>query len=176
MAAEEKVILEIKNPKTSEETPGSMAQVFSSLYGGGHIPHWKRLWIKVRTLTFEIASYNQTIHFYAVMPSPFRKFVESQFTSQYPRILLTQSRDYIPEVMKKPYLAIGNLQLAHQFYYPIKTFSEFKDLDPLSSVIGVLSKFTPEQSAIIQIVIEPPHFNWQSMVEKMVAKGISDPT
>ena len=176
MSTEEKVILELRNPKTSEETPESMAHVFSSLYGGGHIPHWKRLWIKVRTLSFEITSYQQAVHFYTVIPKSFQTFMESQLTSQYPHIHLHVSKDYLPEVLKRPYLAIGNLQLAHQFYYPIKTFDEFKELDPLSSVIGVLAKFTPEETGLIQIVIEPPHFNWHSMVEHIIARGIPDPT
>ena len=77
MASEEKIILEVKSPKTSEESPEMMAQVFASLFSGGHIPHWKRLWIKVRTLSFEIANINQTIHFYCVVPASYRTFIES---------------------------------------------------------------------------------------------------
>lgn len=173
---EEKVILELKTPKTSEETPEHMQQVFSALFAGGHIPHWKRLWIKVRTLSFEIASYNQTIHFYNVIPKSFRTFMESQLTSQYPKILISQVPEYITHVTKTPYLAIGNLQLASPFYYPVKTYAEFKEIDPMSSIIGVLSKFTPTETCLIQIVIEPPHFNWQRMVERIVSRGIPDPT
>ncbi|MCL5797575.1 MAG: type IV secretion system DNA-binding domain-containing protein [Patescibacteria group bacterium] len=174
--AENKVVLELRTPKTAEETPGSMEQVFAALFSGGHIPHWKRLWIKVRTLSFEIASFNQTIHFYSVVPESFRTFMESQLTSQYPKILITKVPDYIGEITRSPFLAVGNLQLAHAFYYPIKTFSEFKELDPMSSIIGVLSKLSPLQKALIQIVIEPPHFNWQGMVTRMIERGIPDPT
>jgi hypothetical protein len=176
MASEEKVVLEMRTPKTAEETPESMQQVFSALFAGGHVPHWKRLWIKVRTLSFEIASFNQTIHFYAVVPKSFRTFMESQLTSQYPKILITETPDYIGEITKSPYLAIGNLQLASPFYYPIKTHKDFKELDPLSSVVGVLSKLAPQEKALIQIVIEPPHFNWQQMVESMINRGLPDPT
>src|SRR3990172_8379002 len=137
MAAEQKIILEIRSPKTAEETPESMAQVFAALYSGGHIPHWKRLWIKVRTLSFEIASFNQSVHFYSVIPQSFRTFLESQITSQYPKILITEVPDYLPHITRSKYLAIGNLMLASYFYYPIRTFKDFKDLDPLSSIIGV---------------------------------------
>lgn len=173
---EEKVILEIRNPKTAEETPESMAQVFSALFAGGYIPHWKRLWIKVRTLSFEIASFEQTIHFYVVVPKSFQTFVESQLTSQYPKILITSVKDYMPAVTKSPFLAIGNLQQAYPFYYPFKTFSEFKELDPMSSIVGILSKFGPEEKGLIQIIIEPPHFNWQGMAQKMIEKGMPSPT
>jgi len=176
MASEEKVVLELRTPKTAEETPESMQQVFSALFAGGHIPHWKRLWIKVHTLSFEIATYNQTIHFYTVVPASFKTFIESQFTSQYPKILITETKDYLNNITSAPFLAIGNLQLASPFYYPIKTIKDFKEIDPLSSVIGVLSKFAPNESAVIQIVIEPPHFNWQGMVTRMIARGIPDPT
>ena len=176
MSTEEKVVLEIRTPKTTEESPESMAQVFAALYPGGHIPHWKRLWIKVRTLSFEIASFNQLIHFYIVVPASFQTFIESQITSQYPKILISKIPDYIGTITKSPYLAIGNLQLAFPFYYPIKTFKEFKDLDPLSSIVGVMSKFKINENGIIQIVIEPPHFNWQAMAYRKITKGIPDPT
>ncbi len=173
---EEKAVLELRTPKTAEETPDHMQQVFSALFAGGHIPHWKRLWIKVRTLSFEIASFGQAIHFYTVVPRSFKTFIESQLTSQYPKILISEIPDYIGNITKTPFLAIGNLQLASPFYYPIKTIKDFKEIDPLSSIIGVLSKFTPEESCVIQIVIEPPHFNWQGMVQRMVDRGIPDPT
>lgn len=176
MANEEKKVLELRTPKTAEETPASMEQVFASLFSGGHIPHWKRLWIKVRTLSFEIATYNQTIHFYSVIPKSFQTFMESQLTSQYPKILITAVPDYIGNITKSPFLAIGNLELASSFYYPIKTFKDFRDLDPLSSIVGTLSKFGTDESAVIQTVIEPPHFNWQGMVERIISRGIPDPT
>jgi len=176
MASEEKVILEIRNPKTSEESSESMAQVFAALFSGGYIPHWKRLWIKVRTLSFEIASYNQAIHFYIVVPKSFRTFIESQITSQYPHIHLAESPEYLKNITKSPFLALGNLLLAAPFYYPIKTYKEFKELDPLSSIVGVLSKLGQTESGLIQIVIEPPHFNWQSQVENMVNRGVPEPT
>ena len=176
MSAETKAVLEVKSSKTGEESPEMMTQVFSSLFPGGHIPHWKRLWIKVRTLSFEIASFNQSVHFYSVIPQSFRTFLESQITSQYPKILITEVPDYLPHITRSKYLAIGNLMLASYFYYPIRTFKDFKDLDPLSSVIGVFSKFAKDESGLIQIVIEPPHFNWQHMVASMLAKGMPDPT
>ena len=173
---DQKLILELKTPKTSEETPASMEQVFSALYAGGHIPHWKRLWIKVRTLSFEIATYNQTIHFYTVVPESFQTFLESQLASQYPKVLISKVPEYIQNITRSPFMAIGNLQFAAPFYYPVKTYKDFKELDPLSSQIGVLSKFQTDESALIQFIIEPPHFNWQSLVESIVSKGIPDPT
>lgn len=176
MASEEKVVLELRTPKTGEETPENMAQVFATLFAGGHIPHWKRLWIKVRTVSFEIACFNQTIHFYTVVPSSFQTFIESQLASQYPKILINSVPDYLSNINKSPYLAIGNLQLASPFYYPIKTYKDFKEIDPLSSIVGVLSKYGPNENGLIQIVTEPPHFNWQDMVARMIQKGIPDST
>jgi len=173
---EDKVVLELRTPKTTEESPEAMAQVFSALYGGGHVPHWKRLWVKVRTLAFEIATYNQTVHFYCVVPASYQTFLESQLTSQYPKILISKVPDYMGEITKSPYLAIGNLELASPFYYPIKTYGDFKEIDPLSSVIGTLAKFAPEEKALIQTIIEPPHFGWQQLANRIVSRGIPDPT
>ena len=153
MSMKDKVILELRTPKTAEETPESMAQVFAALYSGGHIPHWKRLWIKVHTLAFEIASFNQTIHFYTVVPQIFQSFLESQLTSQYPKIVITKVPEYLQNIIKSKYLALGNLRLAFPYYYPIKTFKDFKELDPLSSIIGGISKLGPHKKTLIQINI-----------------------
>ena len=176
MSTEKKVVLEVKSAKTGEETPEMMAQVFSSLFAGGHVSYLRRLWVKVRTLSFEIAGFNQAIHFYSVIPESFRTFMESQIASQYPKILISKVDDYLPQITKSPFLALGNLRLSNYFYYPIRTYDGFKDLDPLSSIIGVLSKFGKDEKGLIQIVIEPPHFNWQSMVARMIQKGMPNPT
>lgn len=174
MSEQGKVILEIRAPKTSEETPESMSQVFSALSSGGHIPYWKRLWITVHSLSFEIVNVNQTIRFCAVVPAVFQTFLESQLTSQYPKLLITKIPDYMPVLYKNAALAVGNMRQASAFYYPIRTFAEFKDLDPLSSVIGVMSKFSTEEQGLIQIVIEPSHFNWQKTVRSAIANGIKE--
>lgn len=176
MSAEKKIVLEVKSAKTGEESPEMMNQVFSSLYGGGHISRLRRLWIKVRTLSFEIAVFNQEIHFYAVVPQSFKTFLESQIASQYPKILIKEIPDYLPVITKNPFLAVGKLVLANAFYYPIRTYDAFKDLDPLSSIIGVLSKLRKEEKGLIQIVIEPPLLNWQKHVSHMMQKGIPSPT
>jgi len=176
MSNEPKVILELKAPKSGEETAASMMQVFAALFPGGYIPYWKRLWIKVRTISFEIANYQQLIHFYAVIPASFETFLESQLSSQYPRLLITKSHEYLNHITNSKALAIGNLQLAAPYYYPIRTFEEFKDIDPFSSIVGVLSKFSIEEKALIQIVIEPPQFDWQGQASRMVSAGIPDPT
>src|SRR3990172_8627463 len=39
-----------------------------------------------------------------------------------------------------------------------------------------MSKFSKDEKGLFQIIIEPPQFNWQSMVTRMVLKGIPDPT
>src|SRR3989338_3966047 len=140
MSSENKVVLEVRSAKTGEETPEMMAQVFSSLFAGGYVSYLRRLWVKVRTLSFEIAAFDQAIHFYAVIPESYKTFLESQISSQYPKILISSVNDYIGTITKSQYLALGNLRHASPFYYPIRTYDGFKDLDPLSSIIGVLSK------------------------------------
>lgn len=174
MPAKDTVILEVRAPKTAEETPESMSQVFSSLSSGGHIPYWKRLWTTVHSLSFEIVNVNQSIRFCAVVPASFQTFLESQLSGQYPKLLITKIQDYMPTLFKSPAIAVGNMRQANRFYYPIRTYQEFKELDPLSSIIGVLSKFTPQEQGLIQIVIEPPHFNWQRTVQSALEYGIKE--
>ena len=173
---QEKQVLEMRTPKSTEETPEAMQQVFAALFPGGYVPLWKRLWIHVKTLSFEIASFEQTIHFYSVVPSSYETYLTSQISSQYPRALITPVPDYMDNIVKNPYIAIGNLELSNFYYYPIKTFKDFKNTDPLSSTVGAMSKFAPGETGLIQVVIEPPFFNWQAEATSVIAHGIPDPT
>ena len=173
---EEKVFLEIKTPKSGEETPEAMTQVFASTLAGKHTPFWKKIFTKTKSLSFELICINQTIHFCIVAPKSLESFLMSQLSSQYPKIIITKIPDFLEEVLQSPHISFGSLELSNSYYYPIKTYKSFDKLDPLSNVLGTLSKLLLKEGAIIQINISPPSFNWQSAVYKMIQRGIPDPT
>lgn len=76
----EKVFLEIRTPKDAEETPEAMMQVFSSLKNLKGVPFFLRLFKKPENISFEIASFDQIIHFFVVLPESFSSYFESQIT------------------------------------------------------------------------------------------------
>src|SRR3989344_3716709 len=53
--------------------------------------------------------------------------------------LFKQTADPLPHVLKNSHLAVGEVGPT-SFILPTKTYFDFKDIDPLSSVLGFLSK------------------------------------
>jgi len=156
----ERVILEVKTSRVSEETPEAMVQFLSSLTGLK-----KRLFFFIKRgipISFEIGVFNQTIHFYVTAPLKYKTFIESQLTSQYPKSLLVSSRDYLPEIFPEAKdLSLGQMKLTSGFLYPIKTYKDFKEVDPISSLLSVLSKALPNDRLTIQFLLLPIGSSWQ---------------
>ncbi len=168
---EEKVILQIKTPRTSEETPDNMVQMLASLTG---LMNKVFLFYKKGIpLSLEIAYINQQVHFYLVIPKAYQPFIESQILSQYPRALISTVPDFIPEVFKPDtesgaQVRFGRLMLKAPYYLPIKTFRDTKDVDPLSSLLGMLAKLSKDDSVLIQYLLVPTSSKWQSAAQSAV--------
>ncbi|HRN96304.1 MAG TPA: hypothetical protein PLD54_02565, partial [Candidatus Levybacteria bacterium] len=164
---EDKIILQIKTPRTSEETPENMVQMLSSFTG---LMNKVFLFYKKGIpLSLEIAYVNQQIHFYIVIPKGYQPFVESQILSQYPRTLITKVQDYISEVFSVnpttnsgAQIRFGRLMQKGPYYLPLKTFRDTKDVNPLSSLLGMLAKLPLEDSVLIQYLLVPTNSKWQS--------------
>jgi len=170
-----KVVLEIRVPKLSEETPESSAQLFASLGHLPSIPFWKKLFVRPISLSFEIAVVNQVIHFYLVVPENYVSYFESQLSAQYPKVLINKVSDFLPSFLTSPYLALGQLTLTAPFYFPLKTYKDFKEVDPLSGILGVLGKARQDEGMLVQIIIEPTGSGWRAFGEKIIFKGMPDP-
>lgn len=168
---ENRVILELRNPRDSEETPEAAAQFFAAL------PHlkstlWQRLAGTPQPITLEIATINQITYFLMVVPKDVQPYIESQLTASYPKIIISPIRDYlpIPEQMKHP--SAGKLVLSAASYFPIKTYKEFKDVDPLATVLGTMAKAKENDFMLIQFLVAPAPGNWQSAGLSAIEKGV----
>lgn len=159
-ALKNRVILEIKTSRSGEETTEAMVQFLSSLTNLR-----KRLfllWKRGLPVTLELGVFNQTIHFYVTCPENLRSFVEGQLTAQYPKSLIVSTKDYAPEVVaNKKTLACGQMKLNAGYLYPLKSYSEFKEVDPMSSLLSVLSKVQANDKVVIQFLLNPVGSSWQ---------------
>ncbi len=171
---EEKVILEIKIPRGSEETPEAMASCFSALTNLKS-SFWDRLLSREKPLVFEIASYNQAIHFYACLPSDYQTYFESQLIAQYPKATIMSVPDFLPLFLEGEFsLAAGQMKQTAPFYFPMKTYLDFKETDPLSSVLGTMGRAEKEEKILVQILVLPGR-GWQKVGARVVQKGIIQP-
>jgi len=163
---QDRVLLEVKTSRTGEETTEAMVQILASLTSLKKrflLPFW-RFGIP---LSFEIAVVDQNIRFFISAPSEYQSFIESQLVSQYPKASITKAKDYLPSLFEdNTRLVVGQLKLLHHYLYPIKTFKEFGDVDPLSSLLGAVSKAQAGDKIAIQYLIVPVSNGWQSHGEK----------
>ena len=169
--------LQIRNPKDDETPIEAATQIFASLTPYQFIPLWKRLifgW--PATYSFEIYFLNQTVYFYLTCPTDKVTLVQSLLTSSFPQVKIKKTTDPLAIVLKNKNLSFGEMTLTQGYYYPIKTYMDFKEVDPLSSLIGFLSKQPPQLSYLVQIVLTAASVNWQDQVMAEAGKMHYDST
>jgi len=169
--------LQIRNPKDDETPIETATQIFASLTPYQFIPLWRRIlfgW--PATYSFEIYYLNQTVYFYLTCPNEKTTLVQSLLSSSFPQIKIKKTTDPLDIVLKNKSLAFGEMVLTSGYYYPIKTYMDFKEVDPLSSLIGFLSKQPPQLSYLVQIVLTAASVNWQDQIMAETGKMHYDTT
>lgn len=157
---QKRVVIEVRTTRTGEEDTSSMKQVLESL------THLRKtvipfLYKKGYVLSLEIALVDQTVRFFVTCPLSLAGFLEAQIISQYPKALLSRVSDYMPSVLTGKHMSLGQMKLNAGFIYPLRFASDFKDVDPLSSVLGVLAKAEADIKVLIQYLLVPVSSSWQ---------------
>ncbi|MGI8419971.1 MAG: type IV secretory system conjugative DNA transfer family protein [Candidatus Levyibacteriota bacterium] len=169
----DRVVLEIRTTRTGEETPEAMMQFLAGLTNMKHsvMP----LWWRGVPFSLELAVIDQSIHFFVTIPTEYRSFLESQLISQYPKSLVSPVKDYLPEVFAhEDTLSIGQMKLLHGSIYPLKSYKEFHEIDPFSSLLGLLSKSQLGDKVALQILLLPVGKSWQRKGYNMAKHKSSD--
>ncbi len=152
--------LRILVPKNNEKTPLAAEQMFAALHG---IFRPEKSYQDY--FSFEIASREKYIQFYAHVPLHIKDFIEGQIYSQYPTAEISEVDDYTMEEYEsiekhKLKFAGTELTLTKLDVYPIKTFLNF-EVDPLASITGVLSKVDKNEEIWVQVIVKPVSDDWQ---------------
>ncbi len=166
----------IKNPKDDETPIESATQIFASLLASPYVPLWKRAIVHPKIYSAELYLLNQSIYFYLTAPSSADTLVQSLVTSAFPASILRKTTDPLLGVMNAKHTAVAEMRLNSYFYLPIKTYQDFRDVDPLSSILGYLSKQAPDMRLGVQIVCMPTTFNWQHRSVEAAKTLAYDPT
>ena len=171
--SDQKVFLEIKIPRENEYTPESAAVLFS---GFTKILSPQSILDRIlgrqsQSLILEIACFQQVIHFYAVLSESFLPYFESQILAAYPLAILNRLPDYL-ENWQTTRLHFGQMVQSTSFYYPLKTYKDFTDIDPLNSILAIMSKATEDDKLLIQFIFQKTPGSWQRGVQKAITNGI----
>lgn len=192
-SASGRVILEVRTSRTGEETPEAMVAFLASFV------NLKRLilpfWGLGVPISLELSVIDQTIRFYLTCPEKYRSFFESQLVAVYPKALITKVKDYLTQILANSQLPIANtkesnsisnklpptsslvvgqMKLAGDGLYPLKTYTDFKDVDPMASILGLLSKSGPSDKVAIQFLLRPIGSGWQAKGERAATSKTTD--
>lgn len=160
----------LKLPRNTEVTPEAAQTFLAALTQINTVSFFQRLLgTKPQAVALEIALINQQIRFQITCSSELVPFIETQLQSNYPLVIIEKTDD--PLEGKEKELEIKKLVLRKGSYYPISTFESFQDVDPLSSVLSVLSKGDPDEVTIVQIALESTSSSWQAKGGSYAEKG-----
>jgi hypothetical protein len=131
------VTFSLKLPRNTEVTPEASKTFLSALTSISSVSFFQKLvGVKPQRLSLEIVSFNQQILFLVTVDSDIAQFVQTQIQSSYPLVIIQKIED--PLIGRDLY--IKNFKLSKGSYYPIATYDKFADVDPMASLLSVLSK------------------------------------
>jgi len=163
------LLLKIKTSKDSEETEEAAVQLFSTL------PKLKnnlfdKLQGKNESLSFEILVKEQKIHFLVYVPERLLEYFKGAIQASYPAAVIEKVNiDPVDDFSNKNrQLALASLKLKNRDYLPLKTYQDFKDIDPLATLMSTLSKNEGEDTILIQLLLANNFGLWQAN------QGLSD--
>ncbi len=158
----------LKLPRNTEVTPEAAQTFLAALTQVNSVSFFQKLMgVKPQPLALEIALINQQIRFQITCDNELAPFVTTQIQSNYPLVIIEKS----PDILAEKNLPVVSLKLRQGNYYPIATYPSFTDIDPLSSILSVLSKSLPEQVAIVQYALASTNSNWQARGAAYAERG-----
>ncbi len=156
------VLLILEIPKANDKQELAAEQLFASLHGILRDKQELKLNKGVQEhLSFEIASVNGQIRFYAWVPSALRSFVEGQIYAQYPTVQISEAgEDYVSHERQHNVIYTSEIILTDNEMLPIKTFQNF-EVDPLAGITGTLAKLESSGEEVwVQILARPIADDW----------------
>lgn len=182
------ILLAIDIPKGNEQSPKAVEHIFSHFYGMLKKGNLKERYIQGYTqmgLSLEIVSIEGYIQFLIRAPEKFRDLVEAAIYAQYPEAELTEVEDYvnfIPKPLELPDqewdIWGSEFRLTKDQLYPIRTYPFFehslsqKFMDPMASLLEIMSRMGPGENLWLQIVISPVNEQWRKRGEALINKLI----
>lgn len=145
--------------------------IFSAI-GGLKAERGFRAWLKGRQdhVSFEIVADARKIAFYFACNDHIFRYLEQQIHAQYPAASILEVDDY-NSFATSGHLVAAYLKTVKSFIFPIKTYQEM-DVDPMSSLINVLSKLELGESLVIQYLVRSAKAKWHGTSRQSVSKII----
>ncbi|MFZ5438333.1 MAG: type IV secretory system conjugative DNA transfer family protein [Patescibacteria group bacterium] len=177
-------ILEIRTGRDAEHTPETAVQFLSTL-PKLHNNIFYQLISKNESFSLEIFVRDQTIKFLMYLPVRLMEYVRGAIIASYPEALITENPedpivdffDLNGKLITPSFVKTGSLGLTNAEYLPMKTYLDFKNVDPLASLLASLSKSQPSDIVHLQYLVSPDTDNWKNKGWREIqGKSIDDAT
>mgnify|MGYP001592524408 FL=1 len=153
------VTISVKLPRLQEVTPEAAKTFLSALTSISTVSPMQKLFgTKPQVLSLELVTINQQILFTITADEDLIQFVQTQLQSNYPLVIMQKIKDPLEGLA----MEVKNLKLKNGSYYPIATYDKFADIDPMASVLSVLSKAETNEVSMVQLALEATSSSWQS--------------
>lgn len=160
-------------PRETEVTPESAAtflssfsQVLSSSFVSQVIKGVPR-----PVMALEVAVWEQKIRFLITCSANLVTFVVAQVQSTYPLAVIAPIDDPLPKYLST--MRVGELRMTAASFYPLKTWNDFRETDPINSYLSVLSKAEPGEVTWLQLALAAPTKGWQGAGQAAIDRGRS---
>ncbi len=170
MEQDPRVTLELRTARDAEHTPEVAAQFFATLPNPpvGLFSAWK----KATPFTFEIMNQGQVTYFFVTVPTSLVEYIKSQLTASYPEILIRQlAHNPLEEFQLDRPKAMGELKLSAPSYFSLKTFKEYSETDPLSTILSTLTKTMEGDCVLIQFTVRKARESWKNSGRSAAERG-----
>jgi len=141
--------------------------IFASI-GGMQAQKTFKSWLFGRDdhISFEVVANSNHITFYFASPQKDVRYLEQQIQAHYPAAVIEQVEDYNSFGLNGE-VAAAYLKTTKSFIFPIKTYQKM-DIDPMNSVINVLSKLEKGENLAIQYLVRSAKRSWHAKVRRVV--------
>ncbi len=163
------VTLYLRVPRDLPITPESAQTFLASLTGIEKVSFFEKLSGKrPQVLSLEMIAAGQQVRFAITTNTELVPFVEAQLQSNYPLVLVEKAKE---DVLAKVPLDVVELTLGKGPFYPLATYSSFKDIDPMASILSVLSRAEENEITVVQFALTGISQSWQKSGQQFADMG-----
>jgi hypothetical protein len=168
-ATKQFILLRIRAPKTSEQTPKGAENIFANFAGAHGTFSFLEEWVQGAfqlPLAVEIVSIGGNVAFYVYAEKRMRDLIEAAIYAQYPDADIDEVEDYskkVPSSYPDDEWDLWGCEMipVKSDCYSLRTYVDFEDKisgefkDPLANMLEVFSRMGPDEQAWYQIVLLP---------------------
>lgn len=159
LSQQEKTLLQLTFPSDTTKSAYATEQLYILLHTRARMSSsWKRFLKFKKLFSLEIiSSKNDGIRFLLEVPKKEADVIHRSLLSFLPGIKILEVEDYLPKILNNPknFLSIHELKLSSDFALPLKSQKTLVEHDPISYLIGQMTKPKDEEFVAIQVVATP---------------------